>query len=119
MNRRRHFTATIVCAFLALGTRSAWAQSDAEGEAEKPAKPAAKLPPDDLEAAGYIPGYRRAIGLGLSPQAPVGPALPGGTTVPYSAPDEESEWKFNFRGYMSASFRATQNTLSAYSLVEF
>lgn len=112
MNRRRHLTATLVCAALAIvasSTRSALAQ-DAEGDAEKPAKPAAKLPPDDLDAAGYIPGYRRAIGLGLSPQAPVGPSLPGGTTVPYSAPDEESEWQFNFRGYMSASFRATQNT---------
>ncbi len=83
------------------------ATADASAEVKVPVK---KLPPDENPTAGYIPGYRRAIGLGLSPMAPVGPTMVGGTTVPYSAPDDADDWQFNFKGYMSASLRATSNT---------
>jgi hypothetical protein len=106
MNRRRHVSAYIICAGVALMARPALAE-----EPQPPAAAAApKLPPDENPAAGYLPGYRRAIGLGLAPSAPIGPALPGMMTVPFSAPDEESDWQFNFKGYMSASFRASQNS---------
>jgi hypothetical protein len=107
MNRRRHVSAYVICASIALMARPALAE-----EPRAPAAPAAapKLPADENPTAGYIPGYRRAIGLGLAPSAPIGPALPGMLTVPFSAPDEESDWLFNFKGYMSASFRATENT---------
>jgi hypothetical protein len=114
MNRRRHVSAYIICASVALMARPALADEPAP-PAAAPGAPvtAVQLPPDENPTAGYIPGYRRAIGLGLAPSAPVGPALPGMLTVPFSAPDEESDWQFNFKGYMSASFRVTENTREA------
>src|SRR6476646_10802320 len=57
------------------------------------------------DSPAYVPGYRRAIGLGLSPYAPQAPGLPGGLTVPFSAPGPNDDWTFNFWGYMSASLR--------------
>src|SRR5262249_4941180 len=54
---------------------------------------------------GYLPGNRRAMGLGLSPYAPQVPGLPAGLTVPFSAPAPSDDWSFNFWGYMSASLR--------------
>jgi len=46
------------------------------------------------------------MALGLSPYAPSVPTLPGGATVPFSGPEEESsEFKFKFSGYMSAALR--------------
>jgi hypothetical protein len=54
---------------------------------------------------GYLPGYRRGLGLGLSPYAPQTPGLPGGLTVPFSAPTTGDDWTFNFWGYMSAAAR--------------
>ena len=54
---------------------------------------------------GYLPGYRRAMGLGLSPYAPQTPGLPGGLTIPFSAPAPNDDWTFNFWGYMSAALR--------------
>ena len=108
-HRRWHVSAYIVGAGIALLARPALADEPADADAA--AAPAArKLPPDENKAAGYIPGYRRAIGLGLSPMAPLTPTLPGGATIPFSAPDEEEDWQFNFKGYMSASVRASQNT---------
>jgi hypothetical protein len=55
--------------------------------------------------AGYLPGYRRAVGLGLSPYSPRTPTLPGGLTVPFGAPEPPNLWNFNFGGYMSAALR--------------
>jgi hypothetical protein len=60
--------------------------------------------------AGYIPGYRTAIGLGLSPYAPLTPSIPGGLTIPFSAPAPTDDWVFNFWGYMSASLRVGQGS---------
>ncbi|HXI55973.1 MAG TPA: hypothetical protein VNO55_07935 [Polyangia bacterium] len=78
-----------------------------------PPPPAAKPAPtaeENQKAAetlmpGYLPGYRRGLGLGLSPYAPQTPGLPGGFTVPFSAPAPTDDWNFNFWGYMSASLR--------------
>jgi hypothetical protein len=60
---------------------------------------------DENKEAGYVPGHRRVVGLGLSPQAPVTPAMPGGITVPFAAPEPGDEWQFNFRGYATVSAR--------------
>jgi hypothetical protein len=64
----------------------------------------------DPTKPGYLPGYRKSLGLSLSPYAPQTPALPGGMTVPFSAPDRGDDWTFNFWGYMSASLRAGVNS---------
>jgi len=70
-------------------------------KAALPAQPTPASPPK-----GYIPGSRRSVGLGLSPYAPSGPTLPGGMTIPFSAPEEESkDATFKFSGYMSAALR--------------
>jgi hypothetical protein len=68
--------------------------------------PALAGTPGDATKAGYLPGYRKSLGLSLSPYAPQTPALPGGMTVPFSAPERGDDWAFNFWGYMSASLRA-------------
>jgi hypothetical protein len=57
--------------------------------------------------SGYIPGDRRALGLGLSPYAPQAPGVPGGLTTPFGAPGPNDEWTFGFRGYMSAALRVS------------
>jgi hypothetical protein len=68
---------------------------------ELPAEPPPAAPPK-----GYIPGSRRSIGLGLSPHAPDGPSLPGGATIPFSAPEvDPRDFTFKFSGYMSAALR--------------
>ena len=66
--------------------------------------------PVDNAAPGYLPGHRRAMGLGLSPYAPLTPGLPGGFTVPFSAPAPSDEWNFNFWGYMSAALRVSRGS---------
>lgn len=59
---------------------------------------------------GYIPGSRRALGLGLSPYAPRSPAPPG-VTIPWSAPEQDDEgFTFNFGGYMSAAARLSKGS---------
>jgi hypothetical protein len=72
-----------------------------------PAAPAPSAQPTPAAPPkGYIPGSRRSVGLGLSPYAPTGPTLPGGVTVPFSAPEEDtSDFTFKFSGYMSAALR--------------
>jgi hypothetical protein len=86
-------------------------------------KPAAEAKPDAAKAqdgkpdaknldpnlqAGYIPGFRQGISLGLPPYAPNTPALPAGLTVPFAAPSLGDDWTFNFWGYMSAALRVGQ-----------
>ncbi|HEY2903666.1 MAG TPA: hypothetical protein VGL59_23985, partial [Polyangia bacterium] len=90
----------------------------ASKDAAKPETPPATAPKLDAPKpdakptppAGYIPGYRTAIGLGLSPYAPLTPGLPGGLTIPFSAPAATDDWVFNFWGYMSASLRVGQGS---------
>jgi hypothetical protein len=78
----------------------------------RPAEAKGPLLKPSVEATtpGYLPGYRRGLGLGLSPQAPLTPALPGGLTVPFSAPAPGDDWTFNFWGYMSAALRVGQGS---------
>ncbi len=78
------------------------AAPDASSTKEEPAAE----PPPAAPPRGYIPGSRRVVGLGLSPHAPEGPALPGGVTIPFSAPEDESrDFNFKFSGFMSAALR--------------
>jgi hypothetical protein len=72
--------------------------------AQEPAPEAAPPPPPDT---GYLPGERRALGLGLSPHAPEVPALPGGLTTASGGPAPADEWRFNFRGFMSTALRVS------------
>jgi hypothetical protein len=75
---------------------------DPAAKALQPAPEAPLAPPP----TGYIPGSRRSIALGLSPFAPTGPTLPGGATIPFSAPgDDSNDFAFKFSGYMSAALR--------------
>lgn len=60
---------------------------------------------DELSPAGYIPGYRRYTGLGLSPYTPRVGGLPGGVTPGYGAPMPDHDWSFKWSGYMSASLQ--------------
>jgi hypothetical protein len=69
-------------------------KTDADADAAKPPPP-----------TGYVPGNHRGMAVGLSPYAPETPALPGGFTVPFSAPAPNDDWNFNFWGYMSAALR--------------
>jgi hypothetical protein len=110
VNRRRRLSTYVICASIAalLTARSALAEEPAASADASASEP--KATPDENPTAGYIPGYRRAVGLGLSPMAPMGPAVPGLVTEPFSASDDESDWQFNFKGYMSASMRTSENT---------
>jgi hypothetical protein len=86
------------------------AVKDKPAVADAPAKAPEANPGDAKEnlTPGYLPGYRRALGLGLSPYAPQTPGLPGGLTVPFSAPAPSDDWTFNFWGYMSAAERVSR-----------
>ena len=79
--------------------RPSWGQSQAASSEAAPAPP----PPD----TGYLPGERRALGLGLSPQAAEVPELPGGLTTSPGGPAPADDWRFNFRGFMSAALRVS------------
>jgi len=87
-----------------------------------PGAAASKLPPppppprtrpllkkDELDPAGYVPGYRRYEGLGLSPYAPRQGAYPGGMTPAFNAPAPTDDFTFTFSGYMSATLQASIN----------
>lgn len=58
---------------------------------------------DELTEPGYLPGYRRYIGLGQSPYAPQVTALPGGFTPGYGAPMPTKNWTFTFSGSANVS----------------
>ena len=62
---------------------------------------------DDLDPAGYVPGYRKSMGLGLAPWVPQVGSVPGGFTPSFAAPSPMSDWNFNFTGYMSAALRTS------------
>ena len=62
---------------------------------------------DDLDPAGYVPGYRKSMGLGLAPWVPQVGSVPGGFTPSFAAPSPTSDWNFNFTGYMSAALRTS------------
>lgn len=79
-----------------------------DAEPAAPAKPQRKLlEKDDLDEAGYLPGYRHYSGLGLSPYTPAVPGLPGGMTPGFSAPMPTQDWTFSYSGFMSASLEVS------------
>ncbi len=80
-----------------------WSQTAAAQE-QKPPK---LLEKDDLEDAGYLPGYRHYSGLGLSPYTPQVPGLPGGFTPGFAAPMPTDDWNFVYSGYMTASLEVS------------
>jgi hypothetical protein len=41
---------------------------------------------DEMDAAGYIPGYRKSMGLGVAPWVPRVGSVPGGFTPSFAAP---------------------------------
>lgn len=99
----------------ALAARPALADDAPPADAKKADDKAAPPADEEVEVTvppkGYIPGSRRVLGLGLSPFAPRSPAMPGGTAIPWSAPEQEDEgFQFNFGGYMSAAARLSSNT---------
>jgi hypothetical protein len=74
--------------------------------AEEPA-----APPDERERPGYLPGYRRQIGLGLSPHVPLAPAsLPGTLQPAFASPNFGSGIGYEFHGYMQVPLRASFGT---------
>ena len=110
-------------AILCFSPALAFAQADptardsiADSIKEKPAAADTSKAPDAAAKTttgpnltpGYIPGFRQGLSLGLSPYAPLTPALPAGLTVPFSAPALGDDWTFNFWGYMSAALRVGQ-----------
>src|SRR6202012_4509997 len=60
-------------------------------------------PPPPAADTGYLPGERRALGLGLSPHAPEVPALPGGLTTAPAGPAPADDWRVNFLRVMSTA----------------
>ncbi len=62
---------------------------------------------DELDPPGYIPGYRKSMGLGIAPWVPRVGSVPGGFTPSFAAPSPTSDWAFNFTGYMSAALRTS------------
>jgi hypothetical protein len=71
-----------------------------------PAPPAE--PPDERDKPGYLPGYRRQIGLGLSPHVPLAPmSLPGTMQPSFAAPNFGSGIGYEFHGYMQQPLRAS------------
>lgn len=63
-------------------------------------------PADERKEPGYLPGYRREIGLSLSPHSPdVQDALPGGFQPPFAAPMPPSGFRFQVHGYMLEPLR--------------
>ncbi len=62
---------------------------------------------DDLEDAGYLPGYRTFGGIGTSPYAPRLGGFPGGVTPSFGAPMPQDSWVFQWKGYMSASLQVS------------
>jgi len=66
-----------------------------------------KFESDSLEAPGYLPGYRRYTGLGMSLYTPAVPALPGGMTPGFAAPMPTEDWTFSYSGFMSASLEVS------------
>ena len=90
--------------------KGAKAAEPAVADTKTPLPEAAAEPvTDDLDPAGYVPGYRKSMGLGIAPWVPRVPSSPGGFTPSFAAPSPTSDWNFNFTGYMSASLRTSWN----------
>jgi len=88
------------------------AKADATVAATVPVAPAAPAGTheDRFPHAGYVPGYRTYVGVGMEPFIPRIGALPGGMTPSFGSAAPTDDWSFNFTGFMSASVRASMNT---------
>jgi len=64
---------------------------------------------DEPKLPGYLPGYRRQVGLSLSPQVPLAPlALPGTMQPAFASPGlNSSSIGYEFHGYMQQPLRAS------------
>lgn len=81
----------------------------APGAAATPAEPAEV--PDEREKPGYLAGYRRQIGLGLSPHVPQAPAsLPGTLQPAFASPNLGPGIGYEFHGYMQQPLRVSFGT---------
>jgi len=94
---------------LALGAVCTWSAPASAQDAPAPLKLKRPklLTTDDMEEAGYLPGYRQYSGLGMSPYTPLVPGLPGGFTPGFAAPMPQQDWTFTFSGFMSASLEVS------------
>ncbi len=63
-----------------------------------PVPPASAAVPGELEYPGYVPGYRRVPGVGLSPFAPGTNPPIGGTTPSFGATIRPQQWNVDFHG---------------------
>lgn len=79
---------------------AAAASPAASAEAAEP-----KLTNDELSVAGYMPGYRRYAGIGLSPYTPQVGTLPGGVTPSFGAPKNTEDWNFRYSGFMTVTLQ--------------
>ncbi len=62
---------------------------------------------DREDGVGYVPGYRRSAGLGLSPlSAQRVSVIPGGITPKMGAPSATEDFRFDFHGYLQGGLRA-------------
>ncbi len=74
---------------------------------EEQAGDAKEVSADQKERPGYIAGYRKAAGLGLSPLSPQRPSVvPGGVTPVMGAHNASSDFRFDFHGYLQGGLRA-------------
>src|SRR4029077_14601826 len=83
---------------LAISVACVWAAPASAEDAPAPLKlkKPKLLTTDDMEEAGYLPGYRQYSGLGMSPYTPLVPGLPGGFTPGFAAPMPQQDWTFTF-----------------------
>jgi len=105
--RRRIVASALASATILVGPTPAAAAepSEAAATAAPKATEDTDAPPDELEKPGYTPGYRRHMGVGLSPYMPRLGSLPGGITPPYGVPALGEDWTFTFTGFMTAALK--------------
>jgi hypothetical protein len=87
----------------------AQAAAPAAAQAAAPGDLATSATKDELEDAGYLPGYRAHPGLGASPFSPLVGGLPGGITPSFMAPMPPHRWTLRWSGYFSASAQFSTN----------
>lgn len=81
----------------------------AAGSPAATVEPAA--PADEQDKPGYLPGYRRQIGLGLSPYVPQAPAsLPSSMQPAFGTPNLGAGIGYEFHGYMQQPLRMSIGT---------
>jgi hypothetical protein len=91
-----------------------WLEEQRRAEEEALAAAEAEEVGDQKPEAGYVAGYRKSAGLGLSPLAPQAVSVvPGGVTPRMGAPTATSDFRFDFHGYLQGGLRAGFGTREA------